>query len=192
MGRNFQEDERLLMMLDLLGESVNRLQETNCRLLERSRSSPEAFLNLPPANLSEVARNVRQNLDSELFRTGARVETDFALEKVNCPPRELASVVFLLLKHALSDPFPNPELVVKISCQVSQNYQILTVADNGAGTDPEQKIDFTERYYAPGTFRPREGLELYIVRRTAEHLGGRFETERQPGVGSTFRVYFRA
>lgn len=70
------------------------------------------------------------------------------------------------------------------------SYLQLTVADTGAGIDPEHRNRIFEPYFTTKNSREGTGLGLAVVHGIVETHSGMINVESQVGKGSTFRVYF--
>lgn len=73
---------------------------------------------------------------------------------------------------------------------------MLTVADTGEGIDAGHLPHIFERFYKVSPERGEKdgssGLGLYIVKTTAEAMGGTVEVESVPGKGTVFTLTFPA
>ena len=73
---------------------------------------------------------------------------------------------------------------------------VLTVADTGEGIDAGHLPHIFERFYKVSPERGEKdgssGLGLYIVKTTAEAMGGTVEVESVPGKGTVFTLTFPA
>jgi PAS domain S-box-containing protein len=68
--------------------------------------------------------------------------------------------------------------------------QRLTVADNGAGMDPEVRAHVFEPFYTTKPPGQGTGLGLAVVWNVVKNLEGWIELLSQPGEGTTFHIYF--
>ena len=80
---------------------------------------------------------------------------------------------------------------MRLSCQTTADYHVLTVQDNGLGLSPEQQAGLFTMFRRFHGHVEGSGIGLYMVKRSVENAGGRIEVQSEPGQGSTFRVYFR-
>ncbi|MEM9881795.1 MAG: ATP-binding protein [Planctomycetota bacterium] len=113
-----------------------------------------------------------------------------------------ARVIPTLLEQAMVNLIDNaikysPErTTVRIEAEARGDEVELRVIDRGRGIEPEHLPRVFERFYRTDRARSRQlggtGLGLSIVRHIAESLGGRVSARSTPGVGSTFRLTFRA
>ena len=78
----------------------------------------------------------------------------------------------------------------------NRNRAVLTVADTGEGIGAEHLPRIFERFYKVSQERGEKdgssGLGLYIVKTTAEAMGGTVEVESVPGKGTVFTLTFPA
>ncbi|QNP54288.1 sensor histidine kinase (plasmid) [Hymenobacter qilianensis] len=71
-----------------------------------------------------------------------------------------------------------------------ENGGVLEVTDNGLGLTEGQQAQLFGLFQRVHTHVEGSGVGLYLVKKMVENSGGRIDVESQPGVGSTFRVYF--
>jgi signal transduction histidine kinase len=104
---------------------------------------------------------------------------------VALPAKSRRSLLYNLLSNALKYCHPDrPPLCW--ACDTQDGYWCLTVQDNGLGLTASQQAALFRRFH---NHVEGLGLGLYTVKKIAENLGGRVEVQREPNVGSTFRVY---
>jgi signal transduction histidine kinase len=80
---------------------------------------------------------------------------------------------------------------VRIRGHHEEAYTVLTVEDNGLGLEPAQQAELFTMFRRFHAHVPGSGIGLNMVKRMVENAGGRIAVRSEPGVGSTFAVYFR-
>jgi signal transduction histidine kinase len=103
-------------------------------------------------------------------------------------PDRLERVLTNLLSNALKYSDPATTVVLSACCVDSD--VVMSVADRGAGINPDDLPHIFERYYRSGATGARDGLGLglYIARMLVEAMGGRIWVESSSGQGSTFSI----
>jgi len=149
-----------------------------------------AELPLETVNLSALVDQVRTDLDLEIHRRSAVVNSEAAKGFVRANPSSLHLVVHNLLSNALKFVPADRPPQVRIFTEPCEGALRLWVEDNGIGIAAEhlpklfqvfQRLHSTQSY--PGT-----GIGLAIVRKAAERMGGRAGVESSLGQGSRFWV----
>ncbi|GGF08401.1 PAS domain-containing sensor histidine kinase [Hymenobacter cavernae] len=180
-------------MLTLMQEAIERFKRTITHLTDISRLQKEHDQATEAVQLAVVVEAVRLDLLPLIQQTQAQLEVQVPANlALNFSEKNLRSVVYNLLSNALKYRHPDRVPLVRLSCQPQHDYQVLEVQDNGLGLDlsHSQKKLFA-MFQRLHTHVEGTGLGLYMVKKIVENAGGRIEVESQPGLGTTFRVYFR-
>ncbi|AYA36925.1 PAS domain-containing sensor histidine kinase [Hymenobacter oligotrophus] len=178
-------------VLRMMHESVERFKRTIGYLSEVTKLQKE--FDQPPAQvlLAAVYDDVRQDLQPLIAETGAVLEADLGgCPSISFSPRNLRSVVYNLLSNALKYRHPGRQPLVHIGCAQLAHYTVLHVRDNGLGLDADQQQQLFTMFRRLHHHVEGSGVGLYMVKRSVENAGGKIEVSSEPGVGSTFSVYF--
>jgi len=106
-------------------------------------------------------------------------------------PAYLDSILLNLLSNAIKYQSPFVKSSLRISATQTDEYTILSFADNGIGIDLERNRNKIFGMYE--TFHDNEdarGFGLYITKNQIEAMGGKIEVESNVNVGTTFHIYF--
>ena len=175
--------------LNLLGQRTQRLGRLLDDLLAYSR----------------VGRTVGDSIEvdsaamvTEIFELlgapeGISFEIDGALPVFETYPAALEQVLRNLIGNAVKH-HPRSEGAISVSCDVTDEYYVFGVADDGEGIAPE----YADRVFKMfQTLKPRDevegsGMGLAIVSRIVEWQGGRVWFEDVPdGKGTVFRFQWK-
>lgn len=120
---------------------------------------------------------------------GLRVREDGMLPEAWEPAisRELVTIIGNLLQNAIEAPRPEGQTkAIEIGFDYAGGWLEIEVQDNGTGISPE----LAESLYDQGssTKGAKRGVGLYLVRRSADRLGGAVTFLSEPGEGTRFRV----
>ncbi len=177
--------------LAFIEDSVGRFKRTIANLTAVVKLQKEADQPTVAADLASITRAVLLDLTAQIEESGAQVIVEISEStEVSFSEKNLRSVVFNLLSNAIKYRSPDRSPVVRIHCQSSGGYELLTVADNGLGMDLVRGRKLFSMFQRFHTHVEGSGIGLYMVKRMIENAGGKIEVESQVGVGSTFRVYF--
>ncbi|MBW3130405.1 PAS domain-containing sensor histidine kinase [Hymenobacter profundi] len=180
-------------LLTMMQDSVDRFKRTLDHLtevtkLQKEYAAPTAWL-----PLSATIQDVCLDLAPLIQELGVQLE----VEITDCPAvlfseKNLRSVVYNLLSNALKYRAPDRVPHVRIWCQTTDDFLILSVQDNGLGlnlaTHQHKLFAMFERFH---THVEGSGIGLYMVKKIMENAGGRIEVQSEVGVGSLFSAYFR-
>lgn len=169
-----------------LQKSAQRMAELIADLLSLSRVN-RADLRCAPANLSDVARAIADDLQHEDpgrpatfdIADGLVVEAD-------------ARLVRVLLDNLLGNAWKFTSRVADARIQVGaaeiDGARVYFVRDNGAGFDPARASKLFspfQRLHSEADF-PGTGIGLSIAQRIAQRHGGKVWAESEPDKGATF------
>lgn len=188
--QDIPDKETLLDVLNMMHDSVTRFTRTISDLTEITKVQKLKQDDVSLQSLVAIIQGVISDLNHKICEADA----DISLDLGNCPSikfslKNLRSIIYNLLSNAIKYRSPDRKLKVYVSCEKQGNYAVLSVKDNGLGIDLQKAKLFTmfKRFHdhVEGT-----GIGLYIIKRIIEDAGGKIQVESEPGVGSTFLVYF--
>jgi len=182
--------EKVERITALMQDSVERFKKTIASLTEVVKLQKENSPQEVAVALSEVIREVSLDLEPLIRSANAR------LEVANCPlirfsEKNLRSVVYNLLSNAIKYRSPDRIAAILIRCEVTPEYHILSVEDNGLGMASDRLSQLFTMFKRFHDHVEGSGIGLYMVKKMVENAGGKIEVESRLGMGSTFRVYFR-
>lgn len=184
--------ERVGRITSLMGESVERFKKTLVNLTEVVKLQKDNSGEAVSVDLSEVVREVLLDLQPQIASSGARLEVNLT----GCPTisfsgKNARSVVYNLLSNALKYGSPQRVPLVQVDYQMTEEYLMLSVADNGLGMDLSRDRKLFSMFRRLRDHVEGSGLGLYMVKKILENAGGKIEVDSKEGEGSAFRVYFR-
>lgn len=185
------QPESVRETLAFITHSVERFKRTITNLTAVVKLQKEADQPAVAADVAGITGAVLLDLATQIEESGTQVIVEISPgARVSFSEKNLRSVVFNLLSNTIKYRSPDRSPVVRISCQSSGGYELLTVADNGMGMGLVRGHKLFSMFQRFHTHVEGSGIGLYMVKRMIENAGGKIEVESQPGVGSTFRVYF--
>jgi signal transduction histidine kinase len=152
--------------------------------------------------------NLLTNLDKMLRRViGEDIElvnkTSEGLGKVKADPGQIEQVIVNLTVNA-RDAMPEGGKLVFETADVELDqeyarthvlvtpgrYVMLSVSDTGKGMTPEVQKHIFEPFFTTKENGKGTGLGLFMVYGIVQKYGGHIIADSEPGVGSTFKIYF--
>lgn len=140
-----------------------------------------------PVDLSEVWREVAEDLSLRVEREDARIEVG-ELPTVRGDPAQLRRLLQNLVANAIDHAGPSPQ--VRVRAEETDDGWVLQVADDGPGVpeeDRERIFDVFHRLDA-NPDEPGTGIGLAICRRIVERHGGEIEVTDSELGGACFRL----
>ncbi|GGG43054.1 PAS domain-containing sensor histidine kinase [Hymenobacter glacieicola] len=179
-------------LADMMQESVDRFTKTIANLTDIVKLQKENSEEAVMVELASVLQDVC--LDLEPLRASAAgrfVSTIPAELAIRFSTKNLRSVLYNLLSNSLKYGAPDRPPLVRIACELTPAYHVLTVADNGLGIEQEHQEQLFSMFRRFHNHVEGSGIGLYMVKKMVENAGGKISVTSQTGVGSTFQVYFR-
>nr|WP_299345630.1 PAS domain-containing protein [Allomuricauda sp.] len=179
-------------IMKMLSSASNNLMDTLENLNEVVEINTNVNLDKRKMNLNEGIERVQQNLSAFLQKNRAEIiNTTPKAFTVLSVPAYLESIILNLITNAVKYHRPGESPKIVISAQKENDYNVLSVSDNGLGIDLSRYGDKIFGMYK--TFHKNKdarGLGLYIIKNQIEAMDGRITVESEVQKGSTFKVYF--
>jgi signal transduction histidine kinase len=183
------EERRSFLAISL--RNASSLQKLVEELFELAKlDARQAPVKREPLQVAELAQDVALKLAPQAEKAGVSLSVDLARELplVSCDIGMIERVLTNLIDNALS--FTPAGGSVRLELSPENGGVRLTVADTGAGIDPEDLPHVFERFYRADKSRDRAtggaGLGLAIARQIVELHGGSLEAHSRPGEGARF------
>ncbi|MGA3263908.1 MAG: ATP-binding protein [Terracidiphilus sp.] len=158
--------------------------------LERIQSGKEP-LAFRPVQLAEIVRQAIDGMHPVAEAAGVELVRDATQVEISADPDRLLQVLTNLLSNAVK--FSPPNSTISVTLGPGVNGVTLSVVDQGRGI-PADKLEaifgrFQQVEAADSRQKGGTGLGLAICRTIVQQHSGRIWAERNPGRGSTFRVF---
>jgi signal transduction histidine kinase len=148
--------------------------------------------NLTEVNLRSALELVNKTLEREYENTSAKVTADLLVDRVYAVTPYVESIFYNLLSNAIKYRHPDRAPVITINTYNEGEYVCLMVRDNGLGIDlkkhGQNMFNLYKRFHL---HMEGKGLGLFLVKSQITALGGKIDVESEPGVGTTFFIYFK-
>ena len=180
--------DRGLDYLQRANASAERMQRLIEDLLVFSRVAMQTRP-FAPVDLGQVTREVLEDLDDLVRRSGARV-TVGALPTINADAAQMRQLMQNLISNALKFRREGVTPEVDVSATVDDEWVTIVVRDNGIGFEPQYSrriFRVFERLHGRGAY-PGTGIGLALCRKIADRHGGSVQADSVVGRGSTFTV----
>ena len=180
-GRFLEISLRSTASLQKLVEELFELAKLDARQVELKRE---------PLQIAELSQDVALKCAPQAERAGVSLTVERATELplVFCDIAMIERVLTNLIDNALRATPPQGSVGISFSAGVGAIR--ITVADTGAGIDPEDIPHIFDRFYRADKSRDKStggaGLGLAIARQIVELHGSALEVESRPGEGARF------
>lgn len=183
------EEEEEKQYIKTILEQSKRLSNLSVNMLQLARlDSNTVGMNKEMFSLDEQIRNVIVNMENLWEQKNIELDINLDKAQVYCNSQMLYHVWENLLSNAIKFTPKNGKITV--TCQVSDNYAVVKVADTGCGISPENIPHIFERFYKSDSEVNADGngLGLAITQKIIQLSGGKVSVESEAGKGSLFTV----
>ncbi len=183
------EEEEEKQYIKTILEQSKRLSNLSVNMLQLARlDSNTVGMNKEMFSLDEQIRNVIVNMENLWEQKNIEMDINLDKAQVYCNSQMLYHVWENLLSNAIKFTPENGKITV--TCQVSDNYAVVKVADTGCGISPENIPHIFERFYKSDSEVNADGngLGLAITQKIIQLSGGKVSVESEAGKGSLFTV----
>ncbi|HEX2081821.1 MAG TPA: GAF domain-containing sensor histidine kinase [Longimicrobium sp.] len=187
--RAWPEDPALLpfrRQVAVIADSAERMRRLAADLLDLSRVDAGHFSVSPePVRVGVLLHGVLEVYRPIAEQKGIRLAVGtFPTSTVLADEERVHQVFANLIGNAVR--FTPAGGTITLSAKAADGQVHFSVADTGAGIDPEHLPRVFERFWSAGKCRGCAGLGLAISRGIVEAHGGAIRAESRPGQGSTF------
>lgn len=183
------EEEEEKQYIKTILEQSKRLSNLSVNMLQLARlDSNTVGMSKEMFSLDEQIRNVIVNMENLWEQKNIEMDINLDKAQVYCNSQMLYHVWENLLSNAIKFTPENGKITV--TCQVSDNYAVVKVADTGCGISPENIPHIFERFYKSDSEVNADGngLGLAITQKIIQLSGGKVSVESEAGKGSLFNV----
>ena len=145
-------------------------------------------------SFTDIYLVVKKNIDNLLKQQQGEVFANFSeIDTIQYNRIHIESIFLNMISNAIRYSSPDRKPIIKIRSYFQNNWVIVEFADNGLGMDLNRYGDrlfgLYQRFHA---HKEGKGLGLYMTKSQVTAMGGKIEVESEPGVGTTFKIYFKA
>ena len=177
----------------MINQAVDNLSETITHLNEVILVHSKKKDDLIELNLNDFSKKALTNLNAQLIEHNVTVNNKIPKTlTVKFIPAYLDSILLNLLSNAIKYRDYNRSLIIDLFMESNDVFDILHIKDNGLGIDVESNKERLFGMYKTFHNNPEaRGIGLFITKNQVEALNGKIEVESEPGVQTTFKVYFK-
>jgi signal transduction histidine kinase/ActR/RegA family two-component response regulator len=179
--------------LEMLGDSIGatlRVRDIIRTLGMFSRKADDA----PPAPLAlndEIHAVLRLVGKELVFQVSVELDLAAGLPAIRARPASIMQIVTNLVVNALQATESRSEgRVLRVRTSAEEHRVMLEIADNGVGMTPDVIAQIFDPFFTTKGPGKGTGLGLFVTRELVAECGGEIFVDSEPGVGTTFRVFF--
>jgi PAS domain S-box-containing protein len=186
----YEEGGEEKILLDMVGNSINRLKGTINDLTEITKIQKDLNTDIEEASFAGVLEEVKADIGTFIRESKAIIHTDLQVAHVSFSHRNLKSIIYNLLTNAIKFHITGQVPQIHISTYKSNGNIVLAVKDNGIGIAGSKLKSIFTMFSRLNAGIEGTGIGLYIIKRIIENWGGKIEVKSELGKGSTFIIFF--
>jgi PAS domain S-box-containing protein len=186
--------ERMEQFVRRVINSVDRFKQTIEDLTNISRLHKDLEEN-PSAELifiKEVYDDIIADLNYSTELGACAITTDFQVNQLSFSKKNFRSILYNLISNAVKYQSPDRDCVIHLQTLLEEPYVVLKVKDNGLGISKRNQEHLYTMFRRFHKHVEGSGVGLFMVKRIIDSAGGKIEVESQEGIGTEFKVYFKA
>lgn len=188
-----KEDDRE-QLIKMLKTSSDKLTETTDNLNEIITIQNNINSDLTELNLRDEIEKTESVINSITKTQNCVIKNQVGSDvQVKVIPSYLESILLNLLTNAVKYRSMERTLEIEITHEIQDQFNVLSVRDNGLGLDLEKHGDKIFGMYK--TFhsnKDSKGLGLFITKTQIEAMNGKIEVDSKIEEGTRFKVYIPA
>lgn len=192
------------LLIDLYGNSLNKeashfiktirsstmqMNQLIEDLLNYSRLERATFKR-EKINLASFINTILSVYTDDLKTAGFKINNEIPDFEIIADSSSLSIALRNLIDNAIKFSRNKPEPEIDIQCEISENYWVIKVKDNGVGFDMKyynRIFDIFQRLHRAEDF-PGTGIGLAMVSKAMQRMGGKVWAESVIGEGATFYI----
>ncbi len=167
-------------------QAAERMSELVSSLLDFSRVSGSGLLDLEPVSVTDLVRDVTQDLEQLIAQTHAVVEVPDDTPLVLAQGTRLRQVLQNLIQNTIKYRSPDRAPHCRVEVHEGETEWLVTVTDNAAGIAEEHRESVFSMFTRVNSTETGHGIGLAACRQIVERHGGRIWVEDNPAGGSRF------
>ena len=183
---NYQQDEKLLKLVDSILNSVERCSTITHRLLGFARHIDVSVESLDLGKLvNEVLGFLHKEAEYRDIAISTTISDDFP--RIQSDRGQLQQVFLNIINNAFAAVSDGGRIEIDMSAP-DQDHVRIAIRDNGSGISPENMKRIFEPFFSTKAKSGGTGLALSITDGLVQKLGGTISVESQVGEGTCFTI----
>ena len=190
-----QASEKAMSYVNLIDQEGKRLDNHIDKILQMAMIDAGNFtLDKQEVDIHEIIRKVKESLNLMVEKNGGKINLQLQAFQpmIIADAMHLFNMVYNLVDNAIKYNHQEPLIIID-SKENEQAVQI-DIRDNGIGMTAEVQKQIFDRFFRQTTGNVHNvkgfGLGLAYVKRMMDAHGGTIELASQPGLGTTFSLFF--
>ena len=185
------QNEETNLMLEMIDKSIQQFKNTILDLSEISKIQKGLDYDVAVVNVKEIIEEITFSIQDIIQESKAEIILNLEqCHLIKFSKKNLKSILINLLTNAIKYRSAERNPYVEISSQLTNEYILLTVKDNGMGINLDDSTKIFRMFKRLHSHVEGSGVGLYIVKRILDNSGDKIEVESEIDKGSIFKIYF--
>ena len=192
---NIQSSEKAMSYVNLIDQEGKRLDNHIDKILQMAALDAGNFtLDKQEVDIHEIIRKVKESLNLMVEKNGGKINLQLQAFQpmIIADAMHLFNMVYNLVDNAIK--YNHQEPLITIDSKESKQALQIDIRDNGIGMTAEVQKQIFDRFFRQTTGNIHNvkgfGLGLAYVKRMMDAHGGTIKLASQPGLGTTFSLFF--
>lgn len=180
----------------IIKEENRRMNKQVEKILQAAQlERDEIKLQLKKIDVHQIIAKVAEHTKLQMEEIGAEFETQLQAQStfINADEVHFTNIIYNLIDNAIKYSKDNP--LIRVSTLNNGNQIQIRIQDNGIGMDKDTQGHIFEKFFRAHTGNIHNvkgfGLGLTYVKNIVEAHRGKIEVQSEPGLGSTFTLFFQ-
>lgn len=177
-------DPTVKVYLSLISETVIKLERI-VKTIQLVHFIKTKEVSTEEVDLNETINKLFQNAAKNL--KNCRLELNFSHSRIKTDAKLLETSVSEVIKNALQYNSDTAELIIKVTQEIENDMNIISIEDNGIGIDINTKKELFKMFERGHAKSTGIGLGLYIAQNCLRRMGGEIWFS-ETSVGACFKI----
>lgn len=184
-------DERQKQIAELLRKAVRSMKDIINELTEIVKIEQNFKEQTETVSFENILHEVELMIKRKIDKSQATISHDLQIPDIDFSKKNLRSIFYNLISNGIKYQTPGRPPEIKVSTRKKEDKLHISISDNGVGIPKNQQDLIFEPFTRLQKNIKGTGIGLYLVKKIIENNNGKVVLNSQPGVGTTFNIYFK-
>lgn len=178
--------------ISMIYAATMRLKATLREMSDLGKIEAEIQMGKSSVNFHEALEDVKKQINDIIVSTKTKIKVKLDVKEVLFCKKNMRCILVNLISNAIKHKSPDRDPNILIHTQKVPGYTLLSVKDNGKGIKEKDLERIFGMYQRADHSAQGSGIGLYLLNKIMHAIGGKVEVDSEVGIGSTFKIFFKA